>query len=44
MLEVLQGLAGIETHLVVSHAAKRTIMLETDHALQQVESLAGQVF
>ena len=44
LLEVLQGLAGIETHLVVSHAAKRTIMLETDHALQQVESLAGQVF
>ncbi len=44
LLEVLQGLAGIETHLVVSHAAKRTILLETDHALQQVESLAGQVF
>ncbi|HCF72193.1 MAG TPA: UbiX family flavin prenyltransferase [Arenicellales bacterium] len=44
LLEVLQGLAGIETHLVVSHAAKRTILLETDHSLQQVESLAGQVF
>jgi len=29
---------------VVSHAAKRTILLETDHSLQQVESLAGQVF
>ena len=43
LLEVLQGLAGIETHLVVSHAAKRTILLETDHSLQQVESLAGQV-
>ena len=28
LLEVLQGLAGIETHLVVSHAAKRTILLE----------------
>ena len=44
LLEVLQGLTGIETHLVVSHAAKRTILLETDHSLQQVESLAGQVF
>jgi 4-hydroxy-3-polyprenylbenzoate decarboxylase len=44
LLGVLQGLAGIETHLVVSHAAKRTILLETDHSLQQVESLAGQVF
>ncbi len=44
LLEVLQGLAGLETHLVVSHAAKRTILLETDHSLQQVESLAGQVF
>ena len=44
LLEVLQGLAGIETHLVVSHAAKRTILLETDRELQQVESLAEQVF
>ena len=44
LLEVLRGLSHIETHLVVSHAAKRTILLETDHTLQHVESLADQVF
>lgn len=40
LLEVLQGLADIETHLVLSPAARRTIPLETEFSVEQVEALA----
>jgi 4-hydroxy-3-polyprenylbenzoate decarboxylase len=43
LLEVLRGVAGLETHLVISSAAKRTILLETDYPIEAVEALAGQV-
>lgn len=43
LLEVLRPVAEVETHLVVSPAARRTIALETDHTLGQVESLADEV-
>lgn len=39
-LEVLQSVPGVETHLVLSKAAKRTILLETDYTVESVESLA----
>ena len=40
LLEILRTVEGIETHLVVSHAARRTIPLETDHSLERVATLA----
>ncbi len=43
MLEVLREVEGVETHLVMSPAAKKTIVLETDLAVSEVEALAGEV-
>ena len=43
LLEVLRDVPDIETHLVMSNAAKRTILLETDYAIDQVEALADQL-
>ncbi|HRN75030.1 UbiX family flavin prenyltransferase [Ottowia sp.] len=42
MLEVLQQ-AGVETHLVMSDAAKRTIVYETDRSIADVKKLATHV-
>ena len=39
-LELLRAQPGVETHLVVSEAAKRTIVEETDWAVKDVEALA----
>ncbi|MEZ4512931.1 MAG: UbiX family flavin prenyltransferase [Chloroflexota bacterium] len=44
LLEILQGVADVETHLVMSSAAKRTILLETDYQISQVEALADQLY
>ncbi|HAD41137.1 MAG: UbiX family flavin prenyltransferase [Plesiomonas shigelloides] len=40
LLQVLQSLAQIETHLIISQAARRTIALETDFSLREVTALA----
>ena len=44
LLEILQNLTEIDTHLIISKAAKRTIVLETDYKVDQVEELADEVF
>ena len=44
LLEILQKLTEIDTHLIISKAAKRTIVLETDYKVDQVEELADAVF
>jgi 4-hydroxy-3-polyprenylbenzoate decarboxylase len=44
LLEVLRDVAGLETHLVVSRAAKRTLVDETDYAVRDVEGLATRVY
>ena len=44
LLEILQNLTEIDTHLIISKAAKRTIVLETDYKIDQVERLADEVF
>ncbi len=44
LLEVLRGVPGVETHLIISAAAKRTILEETDHAVKDVEALATHVY
>jgi uncharacterized protein YhbP (UPF0306 family) len=43
MMEVLQEVQDVETHLVMSPAAKRTIVLETDRQVSAVEALADKV-
>jgi 4-hydroxy-3-polyprenylbenzoate decarboxylase len=44
LLEVLRGAEGVETHLVLSPAARRTIDLETDLTVAQIEALADRVY
>lgn len=39
LLQVLQPLAQIETHLIISQAARRTIAQETDFSLREVTAL-----
>lgn len=43
LMEVLKDI-DIETHLVVTGAAKKTILLETDYKIDYVESLADYVY
>jgi 4-hydroxy-3-polyprenylbenzoate decarboxylase len=43
LLEVLRGVDDVETHAIISNAAKRTIRLETDYAVDQVEVLADKL-
>ncbi len=42
LLEVLQTL-GVEVHLLLTEAGKKTIRLETDYELQAIEKLATVV-
>ena len=44
LLEVLQNLPEIDSHLIISKAAKRTIVLETNYSVSQVENLADEVY
>jgi 4-hydroxy-3-polyprenylbenzoate decarboxylase len=43
MLEVLSRLKDVETHLVMTRAAKMTIQVETPHSVKDVEALADVV-
>jgi 4-hydroxy-3-polyprenylbenzoate decarboxylase len=42
-LELLAPLADVETHLIISGAAKTTLAIETDHSVAAVEALADHV-
>jgi 4-hydroxy-3-polyprenylbenzoate decarboxylase len=44
LLELLRGVPEVETHLVITAPAKRTILEETDYALRDVEGLASRVY
>ena len=44
LLQVLQGVEEVETHLVLTPAARRTLTLETDFSPEQVEQLADKVY
>ena len=43
LLEALRAMGGIETHLVISSAARQTIESETDLSVKDVEGLADVV-
>ncbi len=44
LLETLRNVPDMESHLVISDAAKRTIEHETDWAVPEVEALATEVY
>ncbi len=44
LLEALAGQSGVETHLVVSAAARLTIRAETDHSVEEVEAMATRAY
>ncbi len=44
LLQVLQPVEGVETHLVISHSARQTLALETDYSLRDVQALADVVY
>lgn len=44
LLEVLRGIPDVETHLLMSNAAKQIVGIETDFTVEQVEALADQVY
>jgi 4-hydroxy-3-polyprenylbenzoate decarboxylase len=44
LLEILQGMPDVETHVVISPAAKRTLLHETDYSVKQVEALADVLY
>jgi 4-hydroxy-3-polyprenylbenzoate decarboxylase len=43
LLEFLHTISGIETHLIVTKPAERTILEETDYRLEDVKALASTV-
>lgn len=43
LLQVLRDVAEVETHLVMSQAARQTLSLETDYSLRDAQSLANVV-
>ena len=43
ILQVLQPIPDIETHLVMSKAAKMTLQVETPHSVKEVEDMADVV-
>nr|WP_255581323.1 UbiX family flavin prenyltransferase [Kluyvera sp. EC_51] len=43
LLQVLQTVADVETHLVMSQAARQTLALETDFSVREVQALADVV-
>jgi 4-hydroxy-3-polyprenylbenzoate decarboxylase len=44
ILEVLAQMQDIETHLVMTKAAKMTLQIETDYTVKEVEALADVVY
>ncbi len=42
-LQILQQVSGVETHLIMSQAARQTLALETDYSLRDVQSMADVV-
>jgi len=44
LLEVLRDIEDVETHLIISDAAKRNIELESDWEVERVEALANVVY
>ena len=44
LLEILRAVDDIETHLIMSNAAKRVALLETDYKIPEIEALADKLY
>jgi len=44
LLELLRDLPGVESHLIITEPGRRTILEETDYAVEEVEALADRVY
>ncbi|WP_109393047.1 UbiX family flavin prenyltransferase [Proteus terrae] len=44
LLEILKSVPSVETHLVISQAARRTISLETNYSLKDIHALADVIY
>ena len=44
LLEILRTVEEVETHLVMSAAAKRVALLETDYKIREIEDLADHLY
>lgn len=44
LLEILKSVPSVETHLVISQAARRTISLETAYSLKEIHALADVIY
>lgn len=44
LLEIVRTIEGLETHLIISSAAARTLSLETNYSLQKVKALAEKTY
>ena len=42
LLQVLREVSDVETHLILSQAARQTLALETDFSLREVQALADR--
>ncbi|CAO96225.1 UbiX family flavin prenyltransferase [Erwinia tasmaniensis] len=43
MLQILQQVADVETHLIMSQAARQTLALESDYSVRDVQAMADVV-
>lgn len=43
LLQVLQHVEGVETHLIISNAARQTLALETNYSVKEVQAFADVV-
>jgi 4-hydroxy-3-polyprenylbenzoate decarboxylase len=44
LLQILRGIPDVETHLIITGPAKRTIVQETEMAVREVEALAAVAY
>jgi 4-hydroxy-3-polyprenylbenzoate decarboxylase len=44
LLEILRTVDNVETHLIMSNAAKRVALLETDYTIPEIEALADMLY
>lgn len=42
LLQVLRSVEGVETHLVLSNAARQTLALETDYSVRDLQAMADE--
>ncbi len=44
LLQVLEGIEDLETHLVVTHAAEQTIEIETEYMMGEIRTMANYCY